>query len=360
MTYVSLKDVAALAGVSFQTASKVLNGKGAVSPDTRARTLGAAETLGYVPNALARSLLGKSTCTIGVLATDFSATTLAQVVVGIERAARRQGLCVIIGSVDRAGSDVERYLQALLERRVDGIITAAPITEGNPRVGELLRGRIPAVSTHEIAGGGIATVMPDNVQTASLPVRHLLALGHRRIGTITGSRERRVTHIQVRAYRQALAGADVPFEPELVEEGDWEVEGGYRAAHRLLDRAPDVTALAVQNDLMAVGVLSALHDRGRRVPEDCAVVGCDDLPLAAHTIPPLTTVHVPFYEVGETATHLLLDRIAAGGGEPQRILLPVHLVYRASAGGDRRSDSGAAADPPAVAASAVAPAPPAA
>jgi DNA-binding LacI/PurR family transcriptional regulator len=328
--HTSLKDVAAKAGVSFQTASKVLNGKGTVSPATRSRILEAAESLEYVPNALARSLMSRNTATIGVIATDLSDTTLAQHIVGVEREARRRGLCVIIGSLDRSGSDAEAYLKVLLERRVDGIIIDAPVTESDVRVGEILRGPVPAVSLHEVAGGGISMVTIDDKLSGLLPVRHLLSLGHRQIGMVTGVRRRHVTAERTEAYLQALDEFGITFDPALVEEGDWEVEGGYRAAQRLLDRAPDVTAIYAQNDVMAMGVLSGLHDRGLRVPEDCSVVGCDNLPLAARTIPPLTTVDVPFYRTGELAMETLLELIATKPAKPIVRVLPVHMVYRAS------------------------------
>src|SRR5205085_2949739 len=116
----------------------------------------------------------------------------------------------------------------------------------------------------------------------------------------------------------------------LVEEENWDSESGYHATQRLLERVPTTTAIFAHNDAMAIGALSALHDLGLRVPEDCAVVGCDDIPIAAHTIPPLTTVHLPLYETGETAMRLLLDLIEHKETEQQRVLLPVHLVKRAS------------------------------
>ena len=346
MAHVSLKDVATRAGVSFQTAGKVLNGKGRVSAATRERIVAAAAALDYVPNALARDLLSRSTRTIGVIATDFANDALAQHLVGLEREARRHGLLTIIGSVDAAGPDAARYVHALIERRVDGIVTLAPAVEDNPRLGELLRGRVPTVSTHTVAGGGIPVVTPDNLRSAYLPTRHLASLGHRRIGTVTGLRHRRVTHVRVQGYRQALADADLPFDPEAVEEGDWNVvEGGWQATHRLLDRRPDLTGLYVHNDAMAIGALAALRERGRRVPDDCAVVGCDDLPIAAWTTPPLTTVRLPFVEVGETAIRLLLAEIDERTPEPRPITLPVEMVYRASSGG-RRVDAPVDPAPP--------------
>ncbi len=318
--------------MSFQTVGKVLNGKGSVSPETRERILEAAKGLGYVPNALARSLVTRSTCTIGIIASDLSDAELARFVVGAEREARRRGHGVLIGSIDREGTDAERYLRMLLERRVDGILTAAPQMERDARIGELLRGPVPAVSIHSVPGGGVSLVGFDHVETALLAVRHLLGLGHRRIATVTGSKDRQVTSRRLKGYRAALKEAAVEFDPALVESGYWEADGAYEATLRLLDRAPGITAVYAQNDTMALGVLSALHERGLKVPEGCAVVGCDDIPIAAHTIPPLTTVHVPFFETGETAVRLLLDRISGEAKEPRPVLLPVRLVRRASCG----------------------------
>ena len=167
-------------------------------------------------------------------------------------------------------------------------------------------------------------------QIGFLATQHLLDLGHRRIGIIIGPRHRRVVQSRMRGYQRALETAHVAFTSELVEEGDWEVEGGYFAARRLLERAPDLSAIFVQNDTMAVGVLSALHGIGRRVPADCSVIGCDDIPLAAYTIPALTTIHLPFYETGEIAMRVLLEAIAGQTHEQQLVSPPVYLVQRAS------------------------------
>lgn len=332
MASVSIKTVAALAGVSFQTASKVLNGKGSVSGPTRERIHSAAAQLGYVPNAVARGLVTRSTRTIGVVASDLSDWVLAQFVVGAEREARRQGHCVIVGSIDADALDGERYLRTLIERRVDGILLAAPQIERQPLIGASLTATIPTVSIHAVPGARVSLVGSNHVETGLLATRHLIQHGHRGIGTIVGPRTRRVVHRRLDGYRQALAEAGIEANSDLIEEADWEVEGGYEAARRLLARVPGVTALFVQSDTMAIGVLSALHERGRRVPEDCAVVGCDDVPTAKRTIPPLTTVHLPFYETGATAIRLLLEMIASPTTEPRRMMLPVHLVVRRSCG----------------------------
>jgi LacI family transcriptional regulator len=330
--YVSLKDVAARAGVSFQTTSKVLNGGGNVSPKTRGRILQAARELGYVPNALARGLITQSTCTIGIVADDLSDWVLAQFVVGAEREARRQGHAVLIGTVDHGlERNTEAAVRLLSERRVDGIIAAAPQLEEDEGVAELLRGRVPAVSIHHVPGGGVTVVGSSHGQSGQIATEHLVRLGHRRIATITGPARRRVVASRLRGWRAALSGAGLEPDSDLVEEADWSTEGGYAATQRLLDRAGDITAIFAQNDLMAIGTLAALHDRGRAVPDDVAVVGCDDLPLVSRTIPPLTSVHVPVYETGERAVCLLLNLIA-GREVPDRVLLPVQLVVRASCG----------------------------
>lgn len=329
---ISVKDVAARSGVSFQTTSKVLNGKGSVSDQTRERILSAAKDLGYVPNILARSLVTRSTRAIGLVASDFNDPNLSRFIVGAEREARRQGYAVVISSIDPDGAGGDRATRALIERRVDGILLAAPQMEKDFETARLINGQLPTVSLHHVPGGGIATVGSDHSLTGLLATRHLIQLGHRKVGTVTGPLARRVTHSRLRGYRQALEAAGLSYDQSLIEEGDWQISGGFEAAQRLLSRRPDLTAIFAQNDTMAIGVLSLLRELGRRVPGDCAVVGCDDIEIAAHTVPPLATVRVPFHETGEEAIRVLLRMIASGSAEPVRVLLPVELVPRASSG----------------------------
>lgn len=330
MTRVSIKDVAAQAGVSFQTAGKVLNGQGTVSPATRERILLAAEELGYVRNAIARGMVTRSTCTLGMMASTGGDTVLSMSVALVERAARRRGNSLIVGGIAPDGADGPEVARSLLERRVDGILVLAPQLEDDPVTGAIVA-QAPAVSTNPIVGA-VSTVQADFHQAAVLAVGHLLSLGHRRIGTISGPPSRSVARSRLDGYRETLEQAGIPFDPALVEVADWEIEGGYQATGRLLDRVPDLTAIYAQNDLMAVGVLSALHDRGRRVPDDCAVVGCDDLPFAARTIPPLATVRFPLAETADRAVEVLLEIIRDRTAEPRHELFAVAPVWRASSG----------------------------
>jgi LacI family transcriptional regulator len=329
--YVSLRDVAARSGVSFQTASKVLNGRsGVVSPSTRERILSAAGELGYIPNAMARGLVRRSSVSVGVLADDVTDQAVSQFVLAAQRAAAGRGHAALISTV-HANVDPALALRKLLEHRVDGVLVAAPSVEDNERVGEVLRGAIPAVSINRISGGGVPLIGSDHAVTGALAAEHLLGLGHRNIGTVTGPRERRVVQSRMRGFRAALREAGETLPVRRVMEADWTHEGGYIATHRLLTAAPELTAVFVHNDVMAVGAMRALAERGLRVPADCSLVGCDDLAFAEYLVPALTTVRLPFQETGDRAAQLLLDHIR-GQPIPARNLLPVELVFRASTG----------------------------
>jgi LacI family transcriptional regulator, galactose operon repressor len=328
--HVSVKDVAARSGVSFQTSSKVLNGGGSVSELTRARILQAASDLGYVPNLQARSLVMRRTQTVGVITSDFNDRNLSRVLAGAEQEARRQGFGVIISSIEPEGSGTEYALPAMMERRVDGILLAAPHMEEEAALEQVLDRALPTVSLHPVPGGGIATVGSDDEQIGLTATRHLLALGRRVIGSLTGPRGHKTSEARLGGYRRALKEKGVTFDADLVEEGGWDIAGGQAATLRLMERRPNLTALFAQNDLMAIGALSALRQAGRAVPADCAVVGCDDIDMAPYTTPPLTTIHVPFYETGAEAMRLLLGMVSDGAVAAREVVLPVHLIVRGS------------------------------
>jgi LacI family transcriptional regulator len=328
---VSVKDVAAQVGVSFQTTSKVLNGGGTVSEVTRARILQVASDLGYVPNLQARSLVMQRTRTVGLVAGDFSDPNLSRFNLGAEQEARRQGYGVLIAGIEPQGSGTEYALPALMERRVDGILLAAPQMEEDQALEHVLDKSLPVVSLHHVPGGGVATVGSDQVLAGFLATTHLVAKGHTVIATVIGIRARRVTEDRLRGYREALEEAGLRFDERLVAEGEGDLVQAGVAAMELLRRVPEITAIFAQNDNMAIGVLNALRGGGKRVPSDCAVVGCDDIDMAAFTVPPLTTVRVPFYEAGAQGMRLLIEMITTGSVAPRKVLLPVQLVARATA-----------------------------
>ena len=331
--YVSIKEVAARAGVSFQTASKVLNGGPVrVSAETAARIMDVAKELGYQPNTIARSLVQRFTSTLGMVAPDATDVAISQISVAAEQAARRQGHAMLVGHLSPGGEDGADIVRALIERRVDGVIAAAPQVEDDAEVAELLRAYVPAVSLHSVPGGGVPVVGSNHRETGRLATEHLLALGHRTIGTITGPFRRRVVRSRLHGYEDALRQAGIEPEEDLVVEADWTLRRAAGATRLLLQRRPRITAIFVHNDTMAIGVLSALAAAGCQVPADVAVVGCDDVPLAEYLVPPLTTVHVPLAETGEQAVDLLLRRIRGDPPPEEPLRLPVSLVVRASCG----------------------------
>ncbi len=328
--HVSVKDVAARAGVSFQTTSKVLNGKGSVSEVTRTRILRAARELGYVPNLLARSLVMHATRAVGVVASDLSDNNLSRFIVGAEEEARRRGYSVIITGVDGAGSGGGEALPALIERRVDGILLAAPHLDVQGAGRPAVQGALPIVSLHHVPVRVNAVVGCDDEMIGRVATSHLIERGHRRIATLVGPRARQASVRRLAGYRQALDAAGIEFDASLLVDGAGEIEAARVATRELLERRPDVTAIFAQNDTMAVGVLAALHELRKAVPADCAVAGCDDIDMAAYTAPPLTTVRVPFKRVGEEAMRVLLDTIESNPESRGGAVLPVELVVRAS------------------------------
>jgi LacI family transcriptional regulator len=333
--YVSIKEVAARAGVSFQTASKVLNGGPVrVSADTAARITAAAKSLGYRPNTIARSLVRRTTGTLGLIASDATDVAISEFSVAVEQAARRRGYAVLVGHLAADGADGTDVVRMLIERRVDGVIAAAPQVEEDLEVAELLRAYVPAVSLHHVPGGQVPVVGSYQSETARLATAHLISRGHRVIGTVTGPYRRRVVRSRLRGYEETLRAAGIEPDEDLVVEADW-TPGGAAAATRLLfERAPAATAIFVHNDAMAIGVLSAVARSGRRVPADVAVVSCDDMPFAEYLTPALSTVRVPLAETGERAVDILLRSIAGEAVAAEPVLIPVELIVRESCGAD--------------------------
>jgi len=331
--YVSVKEIAARAGVSFQTASKVLNGGSVrVSAETAARIMAVAQELGYRPNTVARSLVQQTTTTIGLITGDLNDGALSQFAVAAERTARRHQHAVLIGNLYDHDNDGAAVLQMLIDRRVDGVIAAAPQLEDDSAVADLLRRYVPAVSLHHVPGGGVPVVGSNHREGARIATRHLVELGHTKIGTITGPFRRHVVRSRLHGYEDTLRDAGIELSEDLAAEADWTPGVAADATRLLLQRDPAITAIFVHSDTMAIGVLSALAGAGRTVPSDVAVVSCDNMPFAAYLIPPLTSLRVPFAQTGERAVELLLARIAGQEAPAAPVLLPVELIIRASCG----------------------------
>lgn len=331
--YVSLKEVAARAGVSFQTASKVLNGGSVrVAPETAERIEAAARDLGYSRNTVARSLVQHTTYTIGLVAGSFTDPALAELLIGAESAAREQGHAVLVSNLAGTGEGNADVVRTLVERRVDGIVAAAPQLEEDTDVAELLRRYVPCVSLHHVPGGGVPLVGSNHRDVGRMATAHLAAVGRRHIATVTGPYRRRVVRSRLRGYEDALREVGLEASEDLVAESDWTPAGGSAAIRLLLEREPRLDAVFVQSDLMAVGVLAGLQAAGKSVPSDVAVVSCDDLAFAAYLNPSLTTVRLPLAETGARAVELLLRLTRGEEVDPAPVILAAELVVRASCG----------------------------
>ncbi len=330
---VTIKDVAAQAGVSYQTVSRVLNGKGEVADATRARIQAAIEALDYRPSAIARSLVSQRTHVIGLQTADFSDYTHARIIEGAETEARRQGYLIFVSGGER-GPDGEPLASPLLsQHQSEGLFI---VYHGSDRdqyaiFDHIPRG-LPIVSIgYAPKREGVVTVGIANVQGGRQAVEHLISLGHRRIATISGPLQMYASQERRQGYYDALREAGLSRETALVAYGDWSSASGYRAVLTLLDRAP-FTALFVQNDRMAMGALQALRERGRRVPDDIAVVGFDNIPSTPYFDPPLTTVHQPTFELGQVGMRVLIDLIHGQNAPVDTMRLRTRLVVRQSCG----------------------------
>lgn len=334
MRKVTIRDVAAAAGVSYQTVSRVINNRPDVAEETRRRVWQIIKELGYQPSAIARGLVSKRTYTLGLINADFGDPFYAEVVIGAEEVAREHGYFFLLSSTQRNQDDEPVYWRLLTEREVEGILFVRPSTEQDSQhIVSLLQRGVPLVTTaYHVPGARLTIVDVDNVDGGIKATRCLIDIGHRRIGMITGPSGWESVKNRTRGYLLALEQADIPYDESLVEHGDWSYASGYEAVRRLLDRGAHFTALFAQNDRMAIGAIRALREAGYRVPDDVAIVGYDDNPVAAYCYPPLTTVRQPAREVGTVAVRQLMELIGNPNAERKEILLPVELVRRASCG----------------------------
>lgn len=334
---VTISQVAREAGVSTQTVSRVINNRPDVSPETRRRVQEVITRLGYQPNAIARSLVSRRTRTLGLITADFSDYFFTQVIAGAEAEGRQLGYFFMLGSTERNMQDEPEYIRLLTERQVEGILFARPSTEPDDRhLVSLLRASVPVVTTaYHVPGEPLTVVDVDNVDGGRQATQCLIDAGHTRIGMITGTPHWKSVKDRSQGFRAALRAAGIPFHDSWVEAGDWSYESGYDAMQRLIARVPDLTAVFSQNDRMAIGAIRALRETGREVPEDVAIVGYDDIPVASYSHPPLTTMRQPMREVGAMATRLLIELIDNPDMERREYLMKTELVRRDSCGGLR-------------------------
>jgi LacI family transcriptional regulator len=309
---VTIRQVAKEAGVSTQTVSRVMNNIPEVLPETRQRVLDVVARLGYRPNVIARSLTQNRSYTLGVVSSGIEYYGPSRTLVGIEQKANELGYSLSLSLLPKPETDdVTHLLDSLISRQVDGILWATQEIGANLSWLEREQLSIPLVFIEMSPRPGVASVNVDSCLGVRLAMHHLLEQGYRRIGVITGPLSWWAARERLQGWRLALVEAGLDVDDRQIVNGDWSTGSGAHGLKQLVEQYPKMEAVLVCNDQMALGVLQTCRQLGRRVPEDLAIVGYDDIPEAEYFWPPLTTVRQNLTELGGTAVELLIKMIAA-------------------------------------------------
>lgn len=340
----TITTIAKRAGVSIASVSRVLNGL-PTRQDTVSKVMAAAEELGYVRNAVARSLKSSRTHQVAFAMADVGNPAYLAMLREIQPVLKAAGYRLVLHSTGADVADEIGVLHSLGERYVDGLIMV-PLRVTDAHLRMLAAARAPVVVIGSVPEGTpVDNVRADSRTGVRLALDHLHALGRRRIGLVNGPPDTVPGAARGAGYIEALAALGLPYDEELVEIGDFYRADGRRAVAALLDRRPDIDALMCANDLIALGALDVLRAAGRRVPQDVAVVGMDDTDLAAASWPALTSVSLGSAERGRAAAELLLDRLEDGDVAPRLVTVPPRLEVRASTAGEQAPPSGDADRP---------------
>lgn len=330
LSEVTIFDVAQEAGVSYATVSRVINNKDHVKPDKRERVLRAMTKLGYVVNQQARSLAGGKSQVVGLVVPGIDTSYIGEIIRGIDEELAQASYDLMLYTSHRRKTRESTYVATLTQGLADGLLLVLPRDPG-AYIETLRRRRFPFVLIdHQGVDERGPAVGATNRCGGYTATRHLLDLGHRRIGFITGALDLRCSTDRLAGYQDALVEFGVAFEPALVREGDFLQPLGYRGARELLALPVRPTAIVSSNDVMAFGVMEAVREYGLRIPADISIIGFDDIPQASHVHPPLTTIRQPLEQMGRMATRMLLDLISDPATEAARIELPTELVIRDS------------------------------
>lgn len=324
----TIRDVARVAGVSVATVSRALNGADNVLPGTRQRILDAARDLRFTPSVAARSLITRRTDTIGALLPDLFGEYFSELIRGIDQAARARGLHLLVSSSHGDADEAAAALRAM-HGRVDGLIVMSPHADAD-FLQDNLPGNLPAVLVNTAtAAPGHARFVVDNFGGAQAMTQHLATGGRRRVAFIGGPQGNEEAAQRLAGYRAALR----PGQRELLFEGDFTEDSGRAAGRRMAQLRQRPQAVFAANDMMAVGCMAALQDAGLRVPDDVAVGGFDDIPIARYVTPTLTTIRVPIATLGSAALNALVRAVEAPQPRAEHtVVMPVELVVRRSCG----------------------------
>ncbi len=375
---ISITDVAKAAGVSTATVSRVLHNSDAVKPATRDQVLAVIDQMNYKPNALARQMRTQKTKTVIVIVPDLGNTFFSEILYGIETCATKHGYQILIANMHNQPSIEKYYFKAVQEHSVDGVISlSASVAK---RLMEQVAKEHPiVVACQYLESDNIPNVTIDNISAAESITNHLIQLGHRKIAHIAGPPtiplykdrlngyisaltknnipiaaesitnhliqlgHRKIAHIagpptiplykdRLNGYISALTKNNIPIDLEMVSFGESSIQHGYDGMKNLLESGKSFSAVFTAGDIMAVGAIKAIKDAGLRVPQDCAVVGFDDIEISAFCDPPLTTVRQPRYQIGETAFKMLLKLMNKTHLNDPQVVLDYDIVIRESCG----------------------------
>lgn len=330
MSY-TIKDVAKKANVSIATVSRILNGQGGYSEKTKSKVLKVIEELGYQPNAVARGLINKRTHTIGVLFPKLSSSLVTDLLDGIEKAANDNGSSVIVCHTESNGEKTMKYLQLLIEKRVDGVIFASEVLK-DEYYQYVTKSKMPIIllSTESYAYP-VPYVKVNDYHAAYSAAKYLIDKGHAEIGMISGNKDDIIAgKPRIDGFKRALSDHGIQLdERNIVTSSGFTFPDGVEGFKKLLNQYPEATAIFAASDEIAIGALSSAYQLGIKVPEELSIIGYDNLNLAEMSIPPLTTVGQPLAKMGETAAEMLF-KLLETGETPESRILPHKIVERLS------------------------------
>lgn len=325
----TLRDIAEALGLSANTVSKALNGKGGVGEDTVRRIREKAAQLNYTANGVAQSLRLKSTNTIGVIVSDSSHYIFARIIKGVEEEATRHGYNMILCNTDHDYEKERRAIELLVSKRIDGMILAATMLTEEQDV-DYIRGFATPFVFLMRQRPDVDAVINDNIKGACRMTGHLLDMGCRRIHFLNLPEDRMSGRERLAGYRRALADRHIDYDPSLVRSVAPDEEQGYGTMKSILDSGESVEAVFCGCDVIAIGAMDAILERGLTIPDDIRLAGYDDIDFASHLRVPLTTVRQPKEAIGRQGAELLLHRIRHPQESPRQIVLEPELVVRQS------------------------------
>ncbi|HBF37833.1 MAG TPA: LacI family transcriptional regulator [Firmicutes bacterium] len=338
----TIKDVAKLAGVSPSTVSRVIADNRRISPATKERVKKLMTELDYHPNMIARSLINRSSHTLGLIlsrSTDsaFSNPFFSEIIRGISAITQSHHYNLMLATAEDYAEEARQCLRMVTEKRVDGVLLLASRVN-DELIPELISNNYPFVVVGRAPDlQKCYSVNNDNIQAAYTAVRHLFNLGHQKIALLNGPEEYILCQDRYEGYRFAFREFGIENDPSLVKKGSFSQDDGYRLTLELLDSASPPTAIFAVDDLIAIGAYKAIKEKGLRIPEDIAVVGFNDDPLASVIEPNLTTVRIPIYKMGVAASTMIIDLLQSHDIFPAQKILSSELIIRDSCGSKKKS-----------------------